>query len=343
MHSRPGGPVGHKRPWELPDTAKIVERRWPPVHTSPSFWVAVVIVLLTALLWFPTTATLVAMLGGLHLYVLLITLLALSLTLEALFGAIPRWLLALPVLYFGGYYAALETERRQVQAIELRLQSENARTALQSDIGEVSVMVPYAYRMLAARHELDSVLAAPGPGPTREHVTQWTPIIQNAAPHGSEAGTLPCAKNGFYARDSAGNWLLPQTDHLLTREDIGQDDRTISLCVRVAVIDPLPQGLEIRETPYEMAGVGNDFQATRFSATRNGALVGSAITARTWLLGPFPVPMFGCFLISGPSARTECGAQFRRNLTTLSTDPDPAPGFDRSGPAMALDLKARAI
>jgi|TARA_A100001391_G_scaffold135519_1_gene94246 hypothetical protein len=343
MRINPGNEGRHQRPWELPDKTEVTKKARKPIRESASFWIGIAVILLLGLLWFPLIGTIAAILGAFVLSAALINILALSIGLEALLGRIPRWLIALPVLYFGGYYAVLITERWEFQATEQRLQSENAQTARPSDMGDRPVMVPYRYRMLAAQYELEGVYAEPYLGPTADVTSRWTPIIEQRAPYGRETRNLPCNRGDHFARDSASDWLLPQTDHLVTLEDVFIEGKRFGFCVQVSIQEAGSDVIEVRETSHDMDGVGYDFQATEFLATADGEFIGSAITARTSLLSPIPFLMSGCLLISGPSAHTECNTRFRAMPVSLSTDPNQTLADDRSGPAIALDLQARTI
>jgi hypothetical protein len=266
-----------------------------PQH-SASIWIGCALALMIILQLSPFPGIYFMFFGGAILTGQLVHLFLAALFVESTMGRIPRALVAIPLLAYGGYYAAYFQEGRAIQAAAVAAQDARSDVALRFDPSEQSLVMKNARSFVA---DYDVPVAYE--------------IDANVKPEGYLSYRLLPADQCAFVRASRA---MPGMTRLLPRRPKGGDDG--ASCLLATPERPPHTVVTITKRGTDEIGARKPgIVATGVDVALAGEPIATHATgAYAWRLPGFPTLYVGCLLIDNPAA-WQCTAEFARTLTKV--------------------------
>jgi hypothetical protein len=268
------------------------------ILSSFSTKVLVVLIVFLALEYVPFTGIFLMLVAGGLIAGWLVHLLFAVVLVEAATGRLPRAFIVIPILAYGGYYAAYFWEGWQVAQTSKTLRTTNPGKVYDFD-PTVSSLVMSRTQEFVETHDIP-VAYEPNSNYPEGYLSER--LITRAQCNGIKRDT----QNRVWTMGVHFNDVFQQNICLLRFPE-----RPTKNTVKATLIgDPeiWAHHREIRQQTTEI--------------TVDNKILGSFTRAYIWRLPAFPLLVIGCGLISGPEPKWACIAGFMRNLMTIDGIPD---------------------
>jgi len=254
---------------------------------------------------------------------------------EAVFRRVSIWWLILPILWFGGYWLAVGIEQAGLGSERERLRASNDSIELRFD---------------PARQDLVMVADTLDMSNPVSHVIQHfeVPVVYsldaNASPTGYRARRIVPRSFADQFRDHHYSGAGISLDVVYEQGPYGP---RISEDLRVIVYpeEPARPAVKIRTGRAVEGRLGTSPVTYRHADLLNtdgnpaGRLIHASASPLPWV----PMPVIGCFLLSGPG-KWECAAEFYRpNIVPLTTEDGGERGRDPLGELIGRALGLRSV
>jgi hypothetical protein len=269
-------------------------RRYLSPFSSKVFVFLLVFLVLEVL---PLPGIYLMFLGGSLFAGLLIHLLLASLFVEAVTARVPRALILIPIIAYGGYYAVYFREGWQVAQVSQQLRTANPGKVYDFDPAANSLVMERGLEFV----ETHDVPVAYEPNKNYPEGYLSERLITRAQCNGVKRDT----QNRVFTLGMHFDGIFQQNVCLLRFPE-----PPVNKAVKVTLVGD----------PQIWARRGDIRQQTT-EITVDDKTVGSFTRAFTWRLSGLPVLAIGCVLIDQPPA-WKCLADFKRNLVTIDGIPD---------------------
>jgi hypothetical protein len=269
-------------------------RRYLSLFSSKVFLFLIVFLVLE---YFPIPGVFLMVLGGSLFAGFLVHLFFASLLVEALIGRIPRALIFIPIIVYGGYYAAYFREGLQVEQLSQKLRTTNPGKIYDFDPTVNSLVMDQAQQFVE-RHDVP-VVYEPNKNFPEAYLSER--LITRAQCRGIKKDT----QNRVSTFGVHFNGIFQESVCLLR-----VPERPTNKTVKATLLgDP--------QIWAHHKGIRQ--QTTEISV--DDKTVGSFTTAFIWRLPAFPFLAIGCALNSGAPSWA-CFADFTRSLMRIDAIPD---------------------
>ncbi len=265
----------------------------------PSLWALAAAIVLFLLQLLPIPGVFLMMFGAGLITVLLIHVALISLFVEAAIGRLPRILMVVPALVYGGYYVAYWQEGREIAERAAALRAANPGKVLDFD-PESHSLVGKDKGSLVQTHDIPVVYETNANFKPEDYLSFR--LMRRDQCDGIK-------------RDTQGRILITYVSgkfHLCVLRFPETPERMV-----VTVSQPKDPEIWKRKP-----GVTESLT----EIVVDGKVIGSYRSAVAWRLPALPYGFVGCGLVSSKPA-WECGADFMRKFETLDTIPD---GIDKA-------------
>lgn len=263
------------------------------IAKSASLWAFAAAIVLFLLQLLPIPGVFLMMFGAGLITVLLLHVALIALFVEAAVGRLPRVLMVVPVLVYGGYYVAYWQEGREV--------TERAAALRATNPGKVFDFDPQTHSL--AGRELGSLVQ------THDIPVVYEPNTNYKPENYSSVRLMRRDQCDAIKRDTQNRisiTYVPAFRGLCVLRFPESPERTIVSVLRPKDPEIWKRKPGVTETVTEIAVDGN--------------VLGSYRSAIAWRLPVLPLGFIGCGLVSSKPA-WECGAQFMRKREVLDTVP----------------------
>jgi len=269
----------------------------PRLLSLLSFDSFLALITLAALQLFPIPGIYLMFLGAAMITGLLVHVFLASLFIEAMMHRVPRVLVLVPILAYGGYYVAYINEAYRIAVMSAELQAVNPGKILDFDSKLHSIVMDQAKEFVET-HDVP-VVYAPDANYPEAHLS-YRLITRDQC-----SGIVSDTENRVVSLGVHFNGVF-QKNICLLRFPERPSNKTVTVTVHDDSQD-LKLGGTIRQKMTEI--------------TIDGKSTGSFRTASVWRLPAFPTLAIGCALISGGTPKWECFANFWRTNTTIGGAP----------------------
>ena len=274
-----------------------------------SFWSFLLLAVLLLLQLFPITGIFLMFFGGAMLAGLLVHVFLISLLIEGYLRRVPRVLMILPIVAYGGYYALYAKQTLDIARKAAELRASNPKQVLDFD-PKTQALVTANAQALIQSYAIPAVYQ-PNPNYTEGYLSY------RLIPRGE------C----MVARDSQGRIITFGIflNHRLQKQ------------VCVLRFPEMPEGKIVKAVRSGDDEIwrrkwGISEQTTTLSI--DDKVIGTYRSAFVWRLPLLPVGFVGCALIDSSSS-WQCGADFMRHYQVLDTVPA---GVDRAKYGLPLSV-----
>jgi len=267
------------------------------ILSSVSSKVLIILIIFLALEYFPITGIFLMLVAGPFIAGLLVNLFFASVLVEAATGRIPRAFVLVPIIAYGGYYAAYFREGLQVEQLSQKLRTSNSGKIYDFDPTANSLVMDQAQEFVET-HDVP-VVYEPNANFPEAYLSER--LISRAQCRGIKKDT----ENRVVTFGVIFNGIFQQNVCFLRFPE-----HPTNKAVKVMLLgDPQiwAHHKEIRQ------------QTTEISV--DDKTVGSFTRAFIWRLPAFPFLAVGCTLIDQPPS-WKCFASFNRSLMTIDGIPD---------------------
>jgi hypothetical protein len=274
----------------------------PHLTSLASFWAFVIFATLFVLQAFPITGVLLMFVGAAFFTGLVLHVFLIALFVEALARRVPRFLIAIPIAAYGGYYAWVAVQAFQIAEKSTELRTSNPGQLLQLDPDTQSLVTKDAQEFV--KHHAIPVAYEPNAGYKPEGHLSYRLIRRD------QCNIRKDSQSRIVTQGMHFNNVLQQAVCVLRFPEAPE---------HAPVVATTRGDLEIWKHKWSITEETVDLAV-------DGRVVGSYRSASVWRLPKLPLMMIGCALNSGKPA-WECGADFFTTHTTLDATPtgiDPA-------------------
>ena len=254
----------------------------------------------------PITGIFLMMVGASFFCGLLLLAFMIVIFIEALVGRVPRWMLLVPIIFFGGYYGLYFQQAGKIASREIELQKSNPTKIYNFDTGQEDLVTADGRHLVSAfripvvyvknKNNAEGYLSYRIV--TKEHC--------NSIPEDSEARISKGAVN-YREKPRAGR-------------SFGRLRSRKGLCLLRMPEKPTKNIIVVETKGQQIWKRKSSIEEGSYKLLKNNKVLGEYRTASVQRYRNFPIPIIGCFLNSGAPS-WDCSYGFRKSLYHLKTNP----------------------
>lgn len=296
-----------------------------PLTRLLSFWLFSAFLVLWLLQLFPTSGIIVMMFGAAFWCGILLLASVIVLFIEALIGRVPRWMVIIPIILFGGYYALYFQQAFQIANREAELQQANKKDLYRFNHDQENLVTKHA-RVLVSGYRVP-VVYEPNKNFVEGHLSHR--IITSES-----CGSIPKDSESRIQK-SGVNYRTPPR-HGRT---YGSLRSRVGLCMLRMPEKPTKQLITVDVKDQQIWKKKASIEEGVYTLKKGGKIIGQYRTASVQKYTKLPFPIIGCFLNSSAPS-WDCVYRLRKSLYWLKTNPVGTSQDIKVNPvAMMLGLK----